>query len=217
MSNKSGMKKLLHDLSNKIMILEGYLSTYSFQPEDTYKDILAKCETSADGASDILIKMRKQFASEEALTAILYCSKVNDQNNVQQVVTSLEHIEKCAHTHNAAHNITGYLLYIDGYFIQYIEGNSDVIKNLYLKICLDPRHKLISLLSYTGISTRAFQSWQKVFTLNRHEVSDLPEALDAILSNNHRLMSRDESLGLINFVEMLAEQRLVAEKNGNNK
>jgi hypothetical protein len=212
MSDKSVMKKLLHDLSNKIMILEGYLSTYSMQPEAMYKDILAKCESSTSGASDILMKMREQFDTEDSLTALLYCSKVSDQNNVQEVIDSLEHIDKCAQIHNAANNITGYLLYMDGYFIQYLEGNSELIKNLYLKICLDPRHKLISLLSYTDINKRAFQNWQKVFSLNKHDVSDIPQALDAILSNKHRLISRDESLGLIHFVEMLAEQRLVSEK-----
>jgi hypothetical protein len=217
MSDNSGMKKFVHDLSNKIMILEGYLSTYTLLPEQSLKDILAKCVANADAASEILLKIHKLLETDDSLTALLYCSKINDMSNIKDVVTTLEEIDHCAHEYNVAHNISGYLLYIDGYFIHYIEGNSEVIKNLYLNICLDPRHKSISLLSHTSITKRAFQDWHKVFKLNKHELSELPAALDAILSNKASLMSGDGSLGLINFVEMLAEQRLVATKEGSDK
>ena len=41
---------------------------------------------------------------------------------------------------NSDHSITGLLLYDQGSFCQVLEGEEKDLKNLYKKICKDPRH-----------------------------------------------------------------------------
>lgn len=59
---------------------------------------------------------------------------------------------------NPSKDITGVLLHSDDYFIQYLEGDKDIIK-LYDQIKGDARHKNVVLLSYGPLKERVFPSW----------------------------------------------------------
>jgi len=76
-----------------------------------------------------------------------------------------------ARTYNRSHAITGMLIYIDGSFLQILEGEPSAVLALNERIKSDPRHSgVINMLSRT-ISQRAFADWSMGFK----EAADLSE------------------------------------------
>src|ERR1700743_3762484 len=63
---------------------------------------------------------------------------------------------------NAALGVTGLLLYIDGGFLQVLEGERAVLQALYAKIAKDPRHWDTKLL-LDDAGPRNFGSWSMGF------------------------------------------------------
>ncbi len=59
--------------------------------------------------------------------------------------------------------ITGCLLYHQGEFIQYLEGNQYRVLTLFDKIKADPRHTRVELLGYEEREGRAFSSWDMAY------------------------------------------------------
>jgi hypothetical protein len=75
---------------------------------------------------------------------------------------------------NAARQITGVLLYIEGSFFQVLEGNADCVDPLYKAIALDSRHRNMSLIIREPIRVRSFSEWTMGFaTLGRLEAGEL--------------------------------------------
>ncbi len=68
-----------------------------------------------------------------------------------------------ARTHNAELNITGMLLYRDGYFIQALEGDEQDVIALYEKIAEDKRHQNMLTVHREEIEERSFGDWQMGF------------------------------------------------------
>lgn len=64
---------------------------------------------------------------------------------------------------NEANQITGMLLYRDGYFIQAVEGEPETIKTLYEKLQRDPRHRNLLIIDRNIIQERAFSDWSMGF------------------------------------------------------
>ena len=60
---------------------------------------------------------------------------------------------------NAAHEITGVLFYIDGYFIQCIEGSEADVEQLLSNIIRDARNINVVVLSDRMLAERAFPTW----------------------------------------------------------
>jgi hypothetical protein len=75
----------------------------------------------------------------------------------------LKNILKSARTFNVTANITGMLLYRDGFFMQALEGEEDVVKELFQKIALDERHKNVLMIYSTSIEERTFSDWSMGF------------------------------------------------------
>jgi hypothetical protein len=208
MSDKPVLRKLIHDLSNKIMILEGYLSIVKIKPEFDIKQIISKLEKNVASAVAILENMRefvRQDDDETELVSLLYSSKIKIDIADITLESELEKIEQSAISHNADSSITGYLLYMDGYFIQYIEGSTKDVEKLYLKITLDTRHNSITLLSHEKIAERAFKKWTNLYRMNVNDHSQVPDALKAIVGEKQRLLTTTESLSLINFVSLISD------------
>jgi hypothetical protein len=64
---------------------------------------------------------------------------------------------------NHQQGITGCLLYHNGKFIQYLEGNQYKVLKLYDKIKEDKRHTKVEILTYGEIEKRAFEKWDMAF------------------------------------------------------
>ncbi len=64
---------------------------------------------------------------------------------------------------NSPNNVTGMLLYRDGFFIQALEGEASVVEPLYENIRKDPRHVSVLTVYKNAIETRAFTNWAMGF------------------------------------------------------
>jgi len=210
MLSKVTLKKFIHDLSNRTMIVEGYLALIKIQPASEVKKIISKLDDNVlsigRGLKD-MHKYVKQDSSDDELTSIVYSSKVKGYITDIELESELENIHKSSIYFNIENDITGYLLYMDGYFIQYIEGSTADVEKLYLKISLDPRHSSITLLSHEKINKRAFEKWTRLYRMDHHAPSQIPDILKSVVAEK-RLLSKTESLSLVNFVSFLGVQNL---------
>ena len=73
-----------------------------------------------------------------------------------------EMLEK-ARPYNSEQGITGCLLYHQGEFLQYLEGNQIRVLQLFDKIKNDPRHSDIELISHGERPNRWFKDWEMAF------------------------------------------------------
>jgi hypothetical protein len=64
---------------------------------------------------------------------------------------------------NRALGISGMLVYVDGYFLQVLEGRTESVRELYAKIEADPRHCNATVLIESDVAKRAFPDWNMGF------------------------------------------------------
>lgn len=60
---------------------------------------------------------------------------------------------------NAELGITGLLVFDSRFFLQLLEGERERVNALYRRICRDPRHSDVTLLTYREIGERTFGDW----------------------------------------------------------
>jgi hypothetical protein len=106
----------------------------------------------------------------QPLHTILYLSSAV----VKFTPEMLEELLQLSRARNAAHGITGLLLYRDGCFMQLIQGPGEAVRSLYASICRDPRHGEITTLQDEPCSQRDFPEWSMGFRdLRSPEVRNL--------------------------------------------
>lgn len=77
----------------------------------------------------------------------------------------LEALAANAEQHNSQADITGYLFYEGGRFIQYIEGPESAMADLMARIEKDPRHTILKQDSDNTLEDRRFKNWSmKLFS-----------------------------------------------------
>jgi hypothetical protein len=80
--------------------------------------------------------------------------------------------------------ITGMLLYRDGFFIQALEGEETQVKALYDKIRQDPRHRNVVTVDIHPITERAFVGWHMGFNkITDDAIAGLDDAYTDFLNN----------------------------------
>lgn len=90
---------------------------------------------------------------------------------------------------NSKKNITGCLLYHDKIFLQLLEGEKEVIKNLFKTIKKDKRHSNVTLIMEEEVEERMFPSWSMAFhelDSTEAEVNQFIENIDFISKNNDK-------------------------------
>jgi hypothetical protein len=75
----------------------------------------------------------------------------------------LNEILAISRKNNAEVGVTGVLLYIDGGFMQVLEGEDEAVSETYARICQDKRHWNTSVLLDRD-APRAFAEWSMGFT-----------------------------------------------------
>jgi len=71
------------------------------------------------------------------------------------------------------------LLYREGFFIQALEGEQEVVESLYKKIAKDRRHKNVTLVYTHEIDKRGFGDWSMGFNiLSNDHVAQIPGFTD---------------------------------------
>jgi hypothetical protein len=64
---------------------------------------------------------------------------------------------------NQAHGITGVLLFVEGAFLQILEGEKDDVLDLMVRIQRDPRHSGLKVFYEQEVGERAFGSWSMAY------------------------------------------------------
>ena len=75
----------------------------------------------------------------------------------------LKNILETARSFNASENITGCLLFHDNQFLQLLEGEFNVLMELYERIKLDQRHSNVVLLHMRETAYRIYTDWTMAF------------------------------------------------------
>ncbi len=75
----------------------------------------------------------------------------------------LEDILEQAHVNNASEDITGALVYVDGFFLQILEGEQAAVEQLMATISRDLRHEMVTVLQSGDIRSRAFADWRMAY------------------------------------------------------
>lgn len=112
----------------------------------------------------------------------------------------IEDILQVAQENNKKLGITGMLFYASNTFMQVLEGDEKIVKELYNEIKIDSRHENVNILFEGELEARAFSEWSMAYKkLGDEEYSDLKTKInldDPQLNNN---------LPAITFIEAFQE------------
>ena len=78
----------------------------------------------------------------------------------------MEHLEEIlehARRSNAKRGITGALVYVDGVFLQILEGDAEVVQELMEQISRDVRHETVTVLKQGEIPAAIFRDWKMAY------------------------------------------------------
>lgn len=91
---------------------------------------------------------------------LLYVSKATGPMND----TELDDMLQQACKHNAAVDLTGNLIYRDGYFMQLIEGDRESVRHVMEHVKRDPRHEQLRIVIEGYKQRRIFSEWSMGFS-----------------------------------------------------
>jgi tRNA U34 5-methylaminomethyl-2-thiouridine-forming methyltransferase MnmC len=121
-----------------------------------------------------------------ALIELAYVSIETRPMSPQDLMDILE----IARKKNKELDITGMLLYRDGYFIQALEGEEAAVTELYNTIAQDDRHTRVLIIEKASIESRSFGEWSMGFqNLNEMNPSEI-EGYTDYLDNPDDLMQK---------------------------
>ena len=90
---------------------------------------------------------------------IIYFSK----SATPMQMDDLEEILESARESNADAGITGALVYVDGFFLQILEGEARAVEALMARIAKDVRHETVTVLKQGEITTSVFCDWRMAY------------------------------------------------------
>jgi diguanylate cyclase (GGDEF)-like protein/PAS domain S-box-containing protein len=100
-------------------------------------------------------KVSNLEAGHEDVYFLVYASRSDASVDGDEI----RNIQKQSQALNRMNRITGYLVYHQGVFIQYVEGPKDKVKRLYRNISRDTRHHDVTLLAEGTSVKRLFLGW----------------------------------------------------------
>jgi len=107
---------------------------------------------------------------------LVYCSSAKPDLGSEDIAAIL----KTARDFNSKNNITGCLLYYKHEFIQILEGEREIIKDLFSRIDMDARHNNITVLAQGSKEKRVFDDWSMAFyEPGQEDVKDIGRELFA--------------------------------------
>lgn len=133
------------------------------------------------------------------LTTIIYRSHISDDFPVRTLPEMVNNASKL----NAAHDVTGILLFNGTHFFQLLEGPETGIQAIYSRICADPRHhNVVELMRDYAPSRRFGNAGMELFDLREHDRSSLLQAVLDKGTSKYRLTYDDRALQFLRtFVE----------------
>ncbi|MEM7107270.1 MAG: BLUF domain-containing protein [Bacteroidota bacterium] len=92
--------------------------------------------------------------------AVLYVSEAIKDLSTETIAE----ISKVSSINNARDEISGALLYMEGEFLQILEGEEKILMQTYQRIDADSRHSAANLLFYGPIEFRSFKNWDMKYS-----------------------------------------------------
>jgi hypothetical protein len=136
------------------------LSIYALQQQEYIYFKNVTVPTYRQPESGCIIFGRLQTMITKTIYYLVYVSAAVDLLSEAELLEILELSRK----NNARHGITGILLYHDGNFMQYIEGEEHEIKHLYYDIIAkDPRHQQLLVIDEGEHSEKVFEGFAMSF------------------------------------------------------
>jgi hypothetical protein len=107
-----------------------------------------------------------------AVRQVLYVS-----SGVKQFTDAeIDEILDKARRHNTENGVTGVLFYLEGNFLQLLEGDNTALEDTYARIKSDSRHRGLSKLIDETVDERSFPEWTMGFrAITGREMRDYPE------------------------------------------
>ena len=93
------------------------------------------------------------------MVRLIYASRLAEGVGAED----LQQILDASRKNNEAQGITGALCYDPRAFLQCLEGPRNAVNALYNTIVKDGRHKDVTLVEYTDIHQRDFETWSMAF------------------------------------------------------
>ncbi|MEQ8302939.1 MAG: BLUF domain-containing protein [Cyclobacteriaceae bacterium] len=135
---------------------------------------------------------------------IVYTSRATQAFDQLQLVDLLKHSRK----YNRLWDVTGILLYIEGKFIQVLEGDKDVVQEVYARVKKDPWHDRVVVVEEGESERRIFKNWAMGFRISSYsEFSSVTgfKEIDTFF-DEHAPTQHPESL--LHFLEQFYKQNL---------
>jgi hypothetical protein len=124
---------------------------------------------------------------------IIYSSESATPMQMEDLEEILEH----ARSSNATNRITGALVYVDGVFLQILEGEIDSLQTLMGRISKDVRHETVTVLKEGEVSSATFTDWKMAYLsatpeqvaqwAGLRQTTAIPETLTDLRENPHRV------------------------------
>jgi hypothetical protein len=106
-----------------------------------------------------------------SLVSLIYVSSARAELGPEE----LNRILESAVRHNTAQDVTGMLLYLNGSFMQVLEGEESAIDETYSRVRQDPRHIGVLQIDRARTKARSFDQWSMGFKhLKASDVDELP-------------------------------------------
>ena len=90
---------------------------------------------------------------------IIYSSESSTPMQLEELEDILEH----ARSNNYSKGITGALVYVDGVFLQILEGERARVQELMERISNDVRHEAVTVLKAGEVESAAFSDWKMAY------------------------------------------------------
>lgn len=101
----------------------------------------------------------------------------------------LDELFEYTSSNNNAKNITGILLFETGNFLQVLEGEEEILRNLFEKIKADSRHKNIFVILNQVSENRVFENYASRFSIvkSKDDLQKIETYLNQIEDTNPNL------------------------------
>jgi hypothetical protein len=91
---------------------------------------------------------------------LVYSSKATNKMMLSHLIGIL----RKARINNKLSDVTGLLVFVDGMFLQVLEGEEGRVKGLMKKISADTRHHDIKVIRGSNVERRTFSNWEMAYT-----------------------------------------------------
>lgn len=125
---------------------------------------------------------------------VIYSSEASTPMQLDE----LEEVLVQARASNDAKGITGALVYVEGVFLQILEGDAEVVRDLMARISKDLRHQEVTVLKEGEAVSASFSDWKMAYVsataaqvaqwAGLSGTTDIPQILGDLRKDSQRTM-----------------------------